>query len=272
MIVGIVGNGFVGQATKQLCKNYLIYDICPNKCFPRNLKFEDLKKCDIIFVCVPTPMNNDGSCYTTIVRDVVKKLKRHVNSSNIIIRSTVTPNTCENLGVNFMPEFLTEKNWKDDVYNCNNWILGSKNTNLIQKFKKFILSAYKSNNIKHNKVTILSPTEAEIVKYSRNCFLATKVSFFNELYEICKKLKINFENVRNNIVTDERIGKSHSSVPGPDKKKGFGGTCLPKDLHAFLSFMKQNKIKSYILENVCKRNNEIDRREKDWMKDKRAAI
>src|SRR5579872_6189863 len=117
MIIGIIGNGFVGKATTIL-KNpdvkLIVYDIDPNLCSPIGTKITDLKQCDLIFVSVPTPMRKDGSCYLGIVESVINDL----NSNNVInepenfvvIRSTILPGTSDRLGCYFMPEFLTEKN------------------------------------------------------------------------------------------------------------------------------------------------------------------
>ena len=118
----------------------------------------------------------------------------------------------------------------------------------------------------------MSNKEAELVKYFRNCYLATKVSFCNEIYSICKKLNISYENVKDLAVEDSRITDSHTNVPGHDGKFGFGGTCFPKDVSALKSFMKDQDIKSFILEAVHKRNNEYDRVEQDWNDNKGRAV
>ena len=113
MIIGIIGNGFVGKATKHLaCKNIklLVYDINPSLCEPKNTKLEDLQKCDIIFVSVPTPMKKNGECYLGIVESVVNEINNKIkNPPFIVIRSTVPPGTSDKFGCYFMPEFLTEK-------------------------------------------------------------------------------------------------------------------------------------------------------------------
>ena len=128
MKIGIIGNGYVGNATKLLVSkdnNLFIYDINPKLCSPENLTLDGLKNCDIIFLCLPTPMNPDGSCHLDIVKNTVDKLKKIVNSECcLILRSTVPPNTSNELNINFMPEFLTEKNSKNDFINSKEWIFG----------------------------------------------------------------------------------------------------------------------------------------------------
>ena len=111
MIIGIIGNGYVGKATRLfISKNneLLIYDINPELCCPKGLIFNNLSKCDIIFLCLPTPMNKDGSCHIDIVKNVLQNLKNLVPPTcTIILRSTVPPKTSNILNINFMPEFLT---------------------------------------------------------------------------------------------------------------------------------------------------------------------
>jgi len=281
--LGIIGNGFVGGATQLLrCKeiDILVWDIIPDKCIPKNLSISDLNVCDFIFICVPTPMEQDGNCHTGIVEKVVENLKDPKNQINlkktkIIIRSTIPPGTSERLGCYFMPEFLTEANWKQDFINCPIWIIGCEfkncEDNILLKFKELINTAYKNKVIKSNEIKGLTTKETEMIKYTRNSFLAVKVAYFNEIYELCKSLDINYENVRNSTYLDSRIGPSHTQVPGPDGKFGFGGTCLPKDIHALHQvYYKSIQRLPPMLSAVIYRNENIDRPEKDWAEDERA--
>jgi UDPglucose 6-dehydrogenase len=279
--IGIIGNGFVGGATKQLeCEEIklYVYDIDPLKCVPKNLNLHDLNICDFIFVCVPTPSNSDKSCHTSIVENVVNSLKNINTNSYIIIRSTVPPGTSDKLDCYFMPEFLTEKNYIDDFINTKHWIIGSGKTNNINtdfanSFQELLNISHKYGKIKYNNLIVMSNTEAEIVKYTRNCFLSTKVAFFNEIYKLCEKLCIDYNSVRNGIICDERIGESHTQIPGHDGKCGYGGTCFPKDTNALNTFYKQLfNYEPPVLSSVIYRNENIDRPEKDWMQDKRAHL
>ena len=127
MIVGIIGNGFVGKATFQLqCKDIdiLAYDINPESCVPKGLELKEMNKCEIIFISVPTPMSKDGSCHLNIIESVLNNLS-HINySGSIVLRSTVPVGTCDKLQCYFMPEFLTEKNYIDDFINNKDWMFG----------------------------------------------------------------------------------------------------------------------------------------------------
>jgi len=244
-----------------------IYDIDSTRRKPLTTTLHDILLCDIIFICVPTPSLSDGSCNISIVESVITELRnlKH-NLNNIIVRSTVPPLTCQRLNVSFMPEFLTEKNWIDDFKRRNTWIIGldSKNSDLRLKIEQLISYAYQYKCIENNKICFVSTVEAEIIKYTINCFLSTKVSFFNEIQEYCSKLSIDYETVRNLVIEDDRIGSSHTRVPGYDKLYGFSGSCLPKDLSAFIKTFEQNDLNPYLLKAVMMRNShDLNRNKKN---------
>ena len=278
MFVGIIGGGFVGKALKLLeCVDLdiLVYDLNKDLCVPKDIKINDLLKCDLIFLCLPTPMNPNGSCNIDIVCNVVKNLRELKYKGYIICKSTVPVNTCDNLNINFCPEFLTEKNYKYDFINTSEWMLGLLNKcdlKLKELFSKMINIAYKNRKIKSNKIIYLKNNEAEMVKLFKNSYLATKVSFCNEMYEYCEKKNINYNTVRNNVILDTRIGESHTLVPGHDNKFGFGGTCLVKDINNLKYDMELNNNNCLILKSVIKRNDTIDRQGKDWMLNKGRAV
>ena len=278
MIIGVVGNGFVGKSTRILKNNnveILQYDINPKLCEPENLKLNDMKICDIIFISVPTPMNKEGSIYLNIVKSVVDDLHKINYEGFIVIRSTVIPGTADSLNVYFMPEFLTERNFLNDFKTNPLWVFGLLNNEKDELFKNKITQlfnfAYEAKCIDSNKIKWMLNKEAEMVKYFRNTFLATKVSYCNEIYEYCKLKNINYESVRQVAALDKRINLSHTNVPGPDNKFGFGGTCFPKDISALLYDMKSLDMKSYILNASINRNNNVDRKEQDWLLDKGRA-
>ena len=277
MKIGIVGNGYVGQATS-LFSNWgvevLTWDKDPNKRSVDNLT--ELTVCELVFVCVPTPMDRDGSCYLKIVESVVSELiEVGINKQDIVIRSTVPVGTSERLGVSFMPEFLTEANWENDFKNNPNLIFGFDTPQTLEEQLSGNMASEKMLNLsaKANKeALILTTKEAELVKYTRNVFLATKVSFFNEVEEFCTKLNLSYENVRQGVCIDQRIGHSHTQVPGPDGKRGYGGTCFPKDVASLLYQMLDAQMLPMIISQVRTRNIELDRPEKDWENDKGRAV
>lgn len=292
--IGIIGGGFVGSATYLLHSDTLdsninkciIYDLDSSKCIPQNTTFDDLKNVDIIFICLPTPMRQDGSCHTAIIEKVIQQIKTKFNfdlsspsenQPHLVVRSTVPVGFSERIGVHFMPEFLTEKNWRQDFYNCDNWIIGlNKCIPGWQRFQQLITNiftnAFEVGNVKNNLITFIKPDEAEMVKYMRNCFLATKVSFANEMYRFCEKMNINYNVVKNAVIYDKRIGNTHLDVPGHDSKFGYGLSCLTKDGHSMKSQLESKGVECPILNAIIFRNETIDRPEMDWKNEDKAFV
>jgi UDPglucose 6-dehydrogenase len=275
--LGIIGCGFVGKAAalfglpthKVECK---MYDIDPEKCVPVGTTLVDLKDSDLIFICLPTPMNKEtGECYTGLIEKCLKQVRETLGDSiDIVIRSTVPVGFSEKNRCHFVPEFLTEKNWYNDILNCKEWFIGvdDNSNNVIEKFEKLF-----QNSFSDVKRVYLTTKVCESIKYFRNCFLATKVSFCNEFYQFCKASDVEYEIVRKYATTDTRIGSSHASVGGSENYRGYGGTCFPKDMASLKFQMKEKGVESKIISAAEERNTAIDRPEKDWMLDVgRAAI
>lgn len=273
MIIGIIGQGFVGNAIYQKFKNYynvLTFDLDISKC--NSTEEEVIEKSEVIFVCLPTPMNLDGSCNIDIVEGVIKRINEKTKDKIVVIKSTVPPNTTnilnskyENITVSFNPEFLTERNAVDDYENQNRIILGGPRpatTKLKQVFSKVFPKA---------EIIKTDSTHAEMVKYLTNTFLSVKVSFANEIYQLCDKLNIDYDKVVEYATHDERLGKSHWSVPGHDNDYGFGGHCFPKDLSALISLTKElNTINNVLI--ATKETNDNVRKNRDWENMKGRAV
>ena len=282
MKIGIIGQGFVGNAVYQKFKNYfniLTYDLQARLC---NSSYDDIfYKCDTIFVCLPTPMNKDGSCHLGIVetelRDLNEKCKFESTESNvisktIIIKSTVPPGTTKSwnkkfnkLDIIFNPEFLTEANAVKDYENQTRIILGGPRKTTTKLKPLFSKAFPKAHIIKTDS------TYAEMVKYVTNAFLATKVSFANEMYEICQGLDIDYDKIIEYAQHDERLGKSHWAVPGPDGDFGYGGHCFPKDVKALIEVAKNINVFPVVLEATDSKNFYV-RTDKDWEKMEGRAV
>jgi len=263
MTIGVIGQGYVGTAIKLGFQDHykvLTYDKF-DLAKSTHSKISDLvEETEVIFVCVPTPMRKDGTCYTGIVEEVIREINETANGQIVVIKSTVPPGTTDkfnhefsNVTVIFNPEFLTEENFLDDFKNQNRIILGGsrKGTNKLRQIysKVFPKAVIVKTGDKH----------AEMVKYFTNTFLATKVSFANEMYNICEQIGIDYDKVVEYAIYDERLGKSHWAVPGPDGDFGFGGHCFPKDLSAII-----NSFETYgLLESVEDVNNQV-RSDRDW--------
>ena len=279
MNIGIVGQGYVGTAVNEVfSKHYDVetYDLDIDKCSVDYL--EDLVELsNIIFVCVPTPMKKDGSCDTSIVEAVVKDINdmvvsRNVSGRIVAIKSTIPPGTtnrlnkeCKNISVIFNPEFLTEANFIDDFKNQNRIIIGGERPSTTKLRQVYSLVFPNAKIVKTGSKT------AEMVKYMTNTFLATKVSFANEMKMICDGLDIDYDKVVEYSTYDERLGKSHWAVPGPDGKLGFGGSCFPKDINALLDLANKFEIDVFTLDGAWETNLQV-RPEQDWKKLRGRAV
>lgn len=273
MIIGIIGQGFVGGAVYHKFKNFynvLTFDLDESKC--NSSKSELIEKSEVIFVCLPTPMNTDGSCNIDIVDGVIKKINEKSKDKIVVIKSTIPPGTTNNLNskyknviVAFNPEFLTERNAIEDYENQNRIILGgprTATTKLKQVFSKVFPKA---------EIIKTDSTHAEMVKYLINTFLSVKVSFANEIYQLCDKLNIDYDKVVEYAIHDERLGNSHWSVPGHDGDFGFGGHCFPKDLLAIISLTNELDTLNNVL-NATKKTNDSVRVDRDWENMKGRAV
>ena len=263
MNIGIIGQGYVGTAIKIGFKehyNVETYDKFDLVKSTRSTIKDIVDRTDIIFVCVPTPMRKDGTCYTGIVEEVIREINETADGQIIVIKSTVPPGTTDRINqeytrstVIFNPEFLTEANFLEDFKNQSRIILGGdrKGTNKLRQVYSKVFP--------HATIVKTGSKTAEMVKYFINCFLATKVSFANEMYSVCEQVGIDYDKVVEYATYDERLGKSHWAVPGPDEDFGFGGHCLPKDLSAII-----NEFKTYgLLESVEQVNDQV-RENRDW--------
>mgnify|MGYP001490025609 CR=1 FL=1 len=274
--IGVIGQGFVGSAiTSGLGKFYEVvtFDIDSSKC---NSTHEEVcNNSDIIFVCLPTPMRKNGKCDTRIVESEIQKIDDLCAISGkspiLVIKSTVPPGTTERinkfsrLDVCFSPEFLTEANSFSDFENQSRIIVGGPRPatgTIKQMFRKAFPTI---------PIVKTGSNTAETVKYFTNCFLATKVIFANEMYNICLEANIDFDKVTEYALYDSRIGKSHLMVPGPDGDMGFGGHCFPKDMEAMVYFANTLGIDTSLLKCVLDKNEKI-RKNKDWKMMKGRAV
>lgn len=275
MNIGIIGQGFVGSAVREGLKPFYdcyTYDLDPNKC--QHTQDQVVNKADIIFVCVPTPMRKSGECDTRILESAVSSIEAKVKEDNnpiLVLKSTVPPGTTSRisrltrLDVCFSPEFLTEANSFEDFKNQTRIIIGGPRP-ATGKVKQMFRKAFPTIPI------VKTGTKtAEMVKYFTNCFLASKVTFANEMYEICSKHGIDFDKVTEYALYDSRIGKTHLMVPGPDGDRGFGGHCFPKDLAAMIHFAKSCDVYPNFLLAV-QESNDMYRSDKDWEKMKGRAV
>ena len=272
--IGVIGQGFVGSAIREGMNhafNVETCDIDPSKHSTCESILELVDRVDqVVFVCLPTPMKKNGRCDTRIVEDAISEINDanlRLNKNTIaVIKSTIEPGTTDrlndrysNVTVIFNPEFLTEANSFEDFKNQNRIIIGGP-----RPASTAVKTMYRRA---FTKVPIIKTgaNVAETVKYFINCFLATKVSFANEMKQVCDGMDIDFDKVVEYALYDERIGKSHLSVPGPDGSMGFGGHCFPKDLNAIRFVAQDLSIKPTVLTAVWQKNMEVrPQAERDW--------
>jgi len=274
--IGIIGQGFVGTALREgLKKTFEVetYDKFKTEDSTCASLEELCEKTFILFLCLPTPMRKDGSCDLSIVEDVIGEVDLLSAGDHIVVvKSTVPPGTTRrlndmytNLKVVFSPEFLTEANSIEDFKNQNRIIVGGPRPASTIIKNMFRIAFPKIPIVKTGSNT------AEMVKYFTNCILATKVSFANEIKQICDQADIDYDKVVEYALYDERVGSTHLSVPGPDGHLGFGGSCFPKDMNALIHYANQIGIKPMILEAAWQKNLEV-RPEKDWEQLKGRAV
>ena len=290
-VIGVIGYGYVGQAVDYFFSD--LYETVVYDKFKKELNpiLDDLEtvvgKSDVIFVCVPTPMKSDGSCYTGIVENVfddivamANSLKRNTDEFIVVVKSTITPgftiSQIERTGLRivFSPEFLTEKNSVDDFENTNRIVLGGipDDTNPLAKmFERKFDKKYGKSYPHQIFVVTCTAGEAEMVKLFANALLMTKVLFANEMYLICEKLGVNYSHVKDIACLDPRISNSHLNVPGHDGDLGAGGHCFPKDINSLRMVAQRLGIKEKIFSAVIQRNDDI-RSNRDWEKMKGRAI
>lgn len=261
MRIGIIGGGVVGHATARCFMEWgevRVYDVEKNK---RTHTRDEVYECDIIFICTPEK----------VVEEVIRGILPEERSRNLVIKSTVPVGTTRRLSEQYelpnlvhSPEFLTERCAVTDAQlparNIVGYVDGRKHTwgegecvhDLLQLYQKRFPSV---------PCMLMLSEESELVKLAVNSFFATKIAFFNEIYSLVVKLGLNWDLVLEGILSDGRISHSHTKVPGPDGKRGFGGKCLPKDLEQLIECFRQNNLHPMVMSGAATRNLRFDRGE-----------
>lgn len=253
--LGIIGLGFVGGAINESLELHLIDKVLidPYKGF--NGTYNELKDAEGVFVCVPSPMSDDGTCDTSFLEDVIKNLKAVDFKGVIISKCTIPPSTYEALAKDtpnlvHAPEFLTAANAVSDYLNGRFSFIGGTVIAYMREAERII----RLTQAHLEDVIFCTIGEASLAKYTINSFLATKVAFMNEIYEIAQASGLNYDRVAHMVTTDPRIGKSHMRVPGPDGSFGFGGACFPKDTSALIKYAESIGQTPMVLDAAVRKN------------------
>ena len=252
MKITIAGYGFVGKAVVNAFIDEFNCEIVDPQY--KEWDYPISSDTDGVIVCVSTPQSSDGSCNISNVIDVI------ANSPDvpILIKSTISLEGWEQIKlqypqrkISFSPEFLRANSATEDFLNQSYMILGNDTEDNF--WSTLFAKRFKRLRIHH-----CTNEEAIAVKYAENSFLALKVSFFNQLYDFCQSTDINFDEVRNLLCLDERIGDDHSYVT---KERGWGGHCFPKDTAALLHTAKQFETSFSLIEEAIKYNKIIRRKD-----------
>jgi UDPglucose 6-dehydrogenase len=251
--IGIIGLGFVGKAIKDSVEFYSLVCIDSDPRKGCTGTYEELKQCDGIFVCVPSPMGENGKCDTSILEDVLLKLKDY--EGVIISKVTAPPDVYQRLNKQYRnlvhsPEFLTAAKASND-YESATWSIIGGDVKAYQYEAERIIKISQPNL---KTICLCGIGEAALAKYAINSFLATKVVFMNELFQLANKAGLNYNDMITLIKQDHRIGTSHMKVPGEDETLGFGGHCFPKDTEALLKYAESVNANLYVLESATKKN------------------
>ena len=243
MKLGIVGHGFVGTAVDHgFTKNVQKFIVDPKHNSTNTIEDLIAFRPDATFVAVPTPQLESGECNTEILETVMQQLNNSKDAL-VIVKSTVPgyklekiKEECTNLRIVYNPEFLTEKNYIEDFRNPSMHVFGGSDTETLKVEDIY----HKHSQCEPCPVFRTDLVTASMVKYCINSFLATKVTFMNEMYDVLKAARgADWQTFTKIIAHDPRMGNTHLKVPGNDGQRGYAGSCFPKDTNALAWFARE---------------------------------
>ncbi len=264
--ISIIGIGFVGKAIMdsfiikgyENYKNLFIYDKYKNGGIGN---LNDCLNTDIIFLALPTPYSSEKKEYDkSAILDICEFLNTNNYNGAIIIKSTVEPETTENLSKKFQklnlihnPEFLSARTAFEDFHNQRHIVLG-KSSNCNNTIYNNVIIFYK-NNYANAEISECTATESESMKIFCNSFYAVKIQFFTELYLLCQKNNCDFNNIKNLMLKNNWINPMHTQVPGNDGSISYGGLCFPKDTQALNNYMIKKDSHNSVLNSTIEERN-----------------
>lgn len=251
--IGIMGVGVVGEALASVMPGAFLYDKYKNIG-----DLDEINKANIIFVCVPTPYARKTGFDFSAVEESLSNIK---GKKIVVIKSTVLPGTTDKMQkkypshkILFNPEFLRQAHAKEDMKNPDRQIIGF--TERSKPIAKAILKILPRAPQEY----VVPAIEAEVTKYFANSFLATKVVFANQIYDLCQKMGANYASVKEMTGSDPRIGHSHLNILS-DGYRGYSGACFPKDVNSLIQFgdsvgvdLKLLKVANRINKSLLKNN------------------
>ena len=251
MKIGIIGLGFVGGAVAYAHRNQQLIIRDP-KLEDNSASIDEIKTCDAVYVCVPSPMLEDGHCDDSYIQTVLRELADY--DKVVICKSTIPPGVYATLQQHYpnivhAPEFLTAANANTD-YVTATWMLVGGN----KKWVEDAVNVIKTGELAATHYHTTNITTAALFKYIANSFMATKVIFMNEMFKLASTVDVDWNEIKTIANNDPRLGTSHWSVPGPDGQFGYGGACFPKDVSAIIQHSIDNGSELELLNYVRQLN------------------
>ena len=253
-IIGYIGHGTVGKSCSEIfkfnCQSVIVDPAHSALDIQGMINFTP----DLVFISLPAPTLGSGKVDYSLIFEALNTLRDNEFKGIVVVKSTLTPDiVCEmfnlfeqDIRLVYSPEFITEKNWQTDV-KCPSMILFSGNYRACLDLRT-IYERHSSVDRPGNRIRIVDYVDAAMIKYTINTFLSLKVAFFNQIHQVYSdfaggEIRPDTWNDFIAILTvDDRMGKTHMSVPGDDGKYGYGGRCFPKDVKAFLEFGKEENL------------------------------
>lgn len=252
--VGIMGTGFVGGALKRYFESVGVTPFTYDK-GKNEGSIEEVNKADVIFICVPTPYYLDGSGFDlSYVRSALDAIE---GQKMVVLKSTVIPGTTAMLQVEYPhhklmynPEFLTEVTADQDMNFPDRQILGT--TDQSYTVAADIMAMLPLAPFER----VVPCTVAEMVKYAGNTWFAVKVTFSNQMYDLAQKMGVDYDNVKECMAADKRIGRTHLDIFHKGYR-GYGGKCLPKDTRALIQLAAARGVDLTLLRSSEDYNNAL---------------
>lgn len=251
MKIGIIGLGHVGSAIAWAHRNDQVVIRDPK--LKDSAELHEFNDCDAVYICVVSPSTEDGHCDTTVLESVLKELTfaNIANNKVLISKVTAPPSVYARLleqypNLVYCPEFLTAANNIADYQNANYFVFGGHNE-WCERAKDVVRSAVP---LVQEKLMITDIQSASLYKYMMNSYLATKVTFMNDMRQLADTYDIDWNKFTKLSVWDERIGHTHMNVPGPDGEYGWGGACFPKDIAAIIMEGVDREVDMELLQRV----------------------
>ena len=274
--IAIIGYGYVGEAMTRFFKDHYNVMVKDVMTIPKSRKYDKVKylskgdssyrtinkEADMVILCVPTPMSNDGSVCLTYLEDVLSKLQDKL----VLIKSTVPPKTTQMLNNKYENELVFSPEYLGESKYVTQWWKGSPHPTDLKKqdFQIFGGIGYITSEVIQFFKPILGPeakylqtdwATAELCKYMENSWGATKVIFCNEFARIAEELDVDYDELRELWLLDGRINRNHTAVF--EDKRGFGGKCFPKDINGIVKQAENNGYTPKLLKTVIEVNQDL---------------